>query len=167
VHWLLNPSNLGAQTKRFASQARLDSFPCITAVTSKSAIILNKSPKYCPNLNPRRYLYSVPPVGVSPTITRVLDGLYIGGVRDAEALSSDNPHQIATVITLCEEPVSRRSLTIRYPNQISPHCSRLHRTYRHDRGVAGDCILDCSCEQHLKVGREHLAIWRESGQRTV
>jgi protein-tyrosine phosphatase len=44
----------------------------------------------------------------------VLDGLYIGGRRDAEALSSDNPHQIATVITLCEEPVSRHSLTIRY-----------------------------------------------------
>jgi len=56
----------------------------------------------------------VPPVGVSPTITRVLDGLYIGGRCDAEALSSANPHQIATVITLCEVPVSRRSLTIRY-----------------------------------------------------
>jgi protein-tyrosine phosphatase len=44
----------------------------------------------------------------------VLDGLYIGGRCDAEALSSDNPHQIRTVTTLCEEPVSRRSLTIRY-----------------------------------------------------
>jgi protein-tyrosine phosphatase len=52
--------------------------------------------------------------GVSPSITKVLDGLFLGGRRDAEALSSANPHQIATVITLCEEPVGRRALGIRY-----------------------------------------------------
>ncbi len=62
----------------------------------------------------RRYLYNVPPVGVSSNIARVLDGLYIGERRDTEALSSANPHQVATVITPCEEPVSLRSLTNRY-----------------------------------------------------
>jgi hypothetical protein len=52
--------------------------------------------------------------GVSPSITKVLDCLFLGGRRDAEALSSANPHQIATVITLCEEPVGRRVPGIRY-----------------------------------------------------
>ena len=52
--------------------------------------------------------------GLSPSITKVLDGLYISGRRDAEALSSANPHQITTVITLCREPVGRRNPTIRY-----------------------------------------------------
>ena len=52
--------------------------------------------------------------GVSPSVTKVLDGLYISGRRDAEALSSVNPYQIATVITLCEDPVGRRNPAIRY-----------------------------------------------------
>jgi len=52
--------------------------------------------------------------GVSPSITKVLDRLFLGGRRDAEALSSANPLQIATVITLCEEPVGRRNPAIRY-----------------------------------------------------
>jgi protein-tyrosine phosphatase len=52
--------------------------------------------------------------GVSPTITKIIDGLYIGGRRDAEALSSANPYQIATVITLCEELVEQRNPAIRY-----------------------------------------------------
>jgi protein-tyrosine phosphatase len=56
----------------------------------------------------------VPHVGVSPSITKVLDCLFLGGRRDAEALSSANTHQIATVITLCEEPVGRRNPAIRY-----------------------------------------------------
>lgn len=62
----------------------------------------------------RRYLYNVSPVGVSSNITRGLDGLYIGERRDTEALSSANRHQVATVITPCEEPVSQRSLTNRH-----------------------------------------------------
>jgi hypothetical protein len=52
--------------------------------------------------------------GVSPSITKVLDCLFLGGRRDVEALASANPHQIATVITLCEEPVGLRSPAIRY-----------------------------------------------------
>ena len=52
--------------------------------------------------------------GFSPSITKVLDGLYISGRRDAEALSSANPYQIGTVITLCEEPVEQRNPAIRY-----------------------------------------------------
>ena len=51
--------------------------------------------------------------GVSPSITKVLDGLSISGRRDAEALSV-NPYEIATVITLCEEPIEQRNPAIRY-----------------------------------------------------
>ena len=95
-------------------QASLDSFLCITAVTSKFVTILNKSPKYWPNLKSRRYLYGVLISGVSPSITKVLNCLFLGGRRDAEALASANPHQIATVVTLCEERVARRNSAIRY-----------------------------------------------------
>lgn len=52
--------------------------------------------------------------GVSPTITKVLDRLFVGGRRDAEALCSVNPHQIVTVISLCREPVVQRVSGIRY-----------------------------------------------------
>jgi hypothetical protein len=52
--------------------------------------------------------------GFSPSITKVLDRLFLGGRRDAEELASANPHQIVTVITLCEEPVGRRNPAIRY-----------------------------------------------------
>lgn len=54
------------------------------------------------------------PFGFSLNIARVLDGLYIGRGREAEVIFSANPHQVTTVITLSEEPVSRRSLTNRY-----------------------------------------------------
>jgi hypothetical protein len=51
---------------------------------------------------------------VSPSITKVLDRLFLVGLENAEALFSSNPHQIATVITLCREPVKRPVPGIRY-----------------------------------------------------
>jgi hypothetical protein len=50
----------------------------------------------------------------SPSVTKVLDCLFLGGLEDAEALFSSNPHQIATVITLCKEAVKRPIPGIRY-----------------------------------------------------
>ena len=52
--------------------------------------------------------------GVSPSVTKVIDGLYISGRRDAEAVSLANPLQIMSVITLSEDPVGRRNPAIRY-----------------------------------------------------
>ena len=54
------------------------------------------------------------PARIASSITKVLNCLFLGGHRDAEALASANPHDIATVITLCEEPVTRRNSAIRY-----------------------------------------------------
>lgn len=66
------------------------------------------------NLKLRRYLYNVRLARIVSSITKVLDCLLLGGRRDAEALCSISPLQIATVITLCEEPVRRRNPAIRY-----------------------------------------------------
>lgn len=47
-------------------------------------------------------------------MTRVLHRLYLGDSDDAEHLASGNPAEIATVLTLCEAPVERRSPQIHY-----------------------------------------------------
>ena len=62
----------------------------------------------------RRYTIDVLTARFSPFITKVLDRLFMGGRRDADAPSSVNAHQIATVIMLCKEPVKRRNPAIRY-----------------------------------------------------
>jgi hypothetical protein len=99
----------------FVCHAGLDSSSCVTAVTSKFVTILNKFPKYRPNLKFRLYTTTdMLTARITPSITKVLDRLFIGGRRDAQALFSANPHQIGTVITLCEQPVGRRDPTIRY-----------------------------------------------------
>jgi len=49
-----------------------------------------------------------------PSATRISNALFIGGIADANELSESNPHSIQTVITLCYEPVNRRSEYIRY-----------------------------------------------------
>ncbi len=46
--------------------------------------------------------------------TAVTTRLFLGGAADAEWLANDNPHQIRTVITLCEERIKRRAAGIRY-----------------------------------------------------
>ena len=38
----------------------------------------------------------------------------MGGLRNAKSLHTANPNQIATVITLCQQPVFRRAASIRY-----------------------------------------------------
>ena len=38
----------------------------------------------------------------------------MGSLSDAERLAKDNPYQIRTVITLCEERVIQRATNIRY-----------------------------------------------------
>ncbi len=47
-------------------------------------------------------------------LTRVEERLYLGALRDAESLASSNPHEIRSVITLCQEPVRRRRADIEY-----------------------------------------------------
>lgn len=51
---------------------------------------------------------------MASSITKVLDRLFLGGRRDAEALRSANPQHIVTVIALREKPVGRRNPAIRY-----------------------------------------------------
>lgn len=46
--------------------------------------------------------------------TRIWERLFVGSLRDAEALASSNPHGITTVITLCSEPVRAKSQAINY-----------------------------------------------------
>jgi protein-tyrosine phosphatase len=53
-------------------------------------------------------------MGTFSSPTPVLDRLFLGSLGDAEALSSANPHQIVTVISLCREPVVQRISGIRY-----------------------------------------------------
>jgi protein-tyrosine phosphatase len=48
------------------------------------------------------------------SVTAVSTRLFLGSLADAEWLAKDNPHQIQTVITLCEESVKRRAAGIRY-----------------------------------------------------
>jgi protein-tyrosine phosphatase len=47
-------------------------------------------------------------------LSRVAERLYLGALRDAEALATSNPHDIRSVITLCQEPVGHRSPDIQY-----------------------------------------------------
>lgn len=49
-----------------------------------------------------------------PQMTRIWERLYIGNRDDAERLYRSNPHQIRTVITLCEDWVLRRSLRLNW-----------------------------------------------------
>jgi hypothetical protein len=37
----------------------------------------------------------------------MLEQLFLGSLEDVEELAVANPHQIATVITLCLEPIAR------------------------------------------------------------
>ena len=53
-------------------------------------------------------------MGIFFSATQVLDHLYLGSLDDAEALSSANPLQIMSVITLSEDPVEQRNPAIRY-----------------------------------------------------
>ena len=47
-------------------------------------------------------------------VTQVWERLFIGGMADAEALSDDNPLDIATVITVCRETVRARAEGVNY-----------------------------------------------------
>ncbi len=53
-------------------------------------------------------------MGIFCSATQVLDHLYLGSLDDAQALSSANPHQIVTVVSLCREPVVQRVSGIHY-----------------------------------------------------
>ena len=48
------------------------------------------------------------------SVTAVTTRLLLGRAADAEQLAKDNPHQVQTVITLCEKGVKRRAAGIRY-----------------------------------------------------
>jgi Dual specificity phosphatase, catalytic domain len=48
------------------------------------------------------------------SVTAVSTRLFLGRAADAERLANDNPHQIRTVITLCEKGVKRRAAGVRY-----------------------------------------------------
>jgi|ERR1700735_1545802 protein-tyrosine phosphatase len=48
------------------------------------------------------------------SVTAVTTRLFLGRAADAERLAKDNPHQVRTVITLCEKGVKRRAAGIRY-----------------------------------------------------
>jgi protein-tyrosine phosphatase len=47
-------------------------------------------------------------------ITQILERLFLGGLQDAERLSRDNPNQISTVITLCEQSVGHKAANVHY-----------------------------------------------------
>lgn len=47
-------------------------------------------------------------------LTKVSERLYLGCSDDAESLASANPHQIKTVVTLCETPIRHRLGAVRY-----------------------------------------------------
>lgn len=63
--------------------------------------------------NPKYHLPNDCPID-GTGITPVTGRLHIGSLQDAESLAGNNPHQIQTVITLCEERVERRTPGIRY-----------------------------------------------------
>ena len=72
-------------------------------------------------------------------MTRIWERLYIGSRIDAERLAKSNPCAIATVISLCEEPVIRRAPAINY----------LHHPTMDDHSLvqaALDAILDAIAE---------------------
>lgn len=47
-------------------------------------------------------------------MTKVWERLYIGSLRDAEALAGANPNGVTTVITLCDQKVTRRAQGTNY-----------------------------------------------------
>ena len=51
---------------------------------------------------------------LASSVTPVSTKLFLGSLADAERLAKDNPHQIRTVITLCEKRVKHRATNIRY-----------------------------------------------------
>jgi len=48
------------------------------------------------------------------SVTAVSTRLFLGSLSDAEQLAKDNPHQIRTVISLCEKRAKQRAAGIRY-----------------------------------------------------
>ena len=51
---------------------------------------------------------------LASSVTAVSTRQFLGSLADAERLAKDNPHQIRTVISLCEERVKQRATDIRY-----------------------------------------------------
>ena len=47
-------------------------------------------------------------------MTRVWERLFVGSLQDAERLSRNNPIQIATVISFCEQYVEHKAEDVRY-----------------------------------------------------
>jgi predicted protein tyrosine phosphatase len=47
-------------------------------------------------------------------LTRVEEMLFLGSLKDADALATSNPHGIRSVITLCQEPVRYRRADVQY-----------------------------------------------------
>ncbi len=47
-------------------------------------------------------------------MTKLWERMFVGSLRDAEALAASNPHEITTVITLCDEDVRSKNLSINY-----------------------------------------------------
>jgi protein-tyrosine phosphatase len=45
---------------------------------------------------------------------KIWERLFIGSLRDTEALASSNPHGVTTVITLCSETVRKKNPAINY-----------------------------------------------------
>jgi protein-tyrosine phosphatase len=53
-------------------------------------------------------------------ITKIWDRLHVGGAKDAERLSADNPLGIDAVITLCPEPIRSKNPRINYVHAPMP-----------------------------------------------
>jgi protein-tyrosine phosphatase len=47
-------------------------------------------------------------------MTKIWERLFLGSLRDAEALAGSNPHGVTTVITLCLEKVGNKNPGINY-----------------------------------------------------
>jgi atypical dual specificity phosphatase len=47
-------------------------------------------------------------------ITRIWGRLFLGSLRNAEALAGSNPHGVTTVITLCSEKLGKKNPGINY-----------------------------------------------------
>src|SRR5579862_4008149 len=48
------------------------------------------------------------------SVTRIWERIYLGSLKDAELLARSNPEHIATVISLCQEPIVHRATKITY-----------------------------------------------------
>jgi len=82
-------------------------------------------------------------------ITQVWERLFIGSFKDAEGLTESNPHDIETVITLCEKPMLRCNPAINYVHvPIADATPIPHGRYEQVldaiyEGICGNVLLHC------------------------